>query len=246
MTSLIIVTGASRGIGAAIAHRLAVAGFYVGCISRTGALPEIDNLDAQVGARFVPVAADVSREEPLRTAIDKLVAQGPPIAGLVNNAGMHVESRSADMSLDEWRTVLEVNATSVVVASQAIYPHLKVCGGGLIVNIGSFFDKVGARRNLAYSASKAAVGAITRVLAVEWAPAKVRVVNVAPGFILTDLNRKEWEQGPLRDYIERRVPGGSPGSATGVAQVVAALFCMPSNFLTGETIYVDGAQSLVP
>jgi NAD(P)-dependent dehydrogenase (short-subunit alcohol dehydrogenase family) len=246
MNSLIIVTGASRGIGAAIAHRLAVAGFYVGCISRTGTLPQIDTIDAQVSARFVPVAADVSREEPLRAAIDKLAAQGPPIAGLVNNAGMHVESRSADMSLDEWRTVMEVNATSVVVASQAIYPHLKAGGGGLIVNIGSFFDKVGTRRNLAYSASKAAVGAITRVLAVEWAPAKVRVVNVAPGFILTDLNRKEWEHGPLRAYIERRVPGGSPGSATEVAQLVAALFSMPCSFLTGETIYVDGAQSLVP
>ena len=94
---------------------------------------------------------------------------------------------------------MHTNATSVVVASREVYPHLKQAGGGLIVNIGSFFDKMGVSRSVAYCASKAAIGAITRCLAVEWAADNIRVVDVAPGYIATDLNaefrEKEQRQG---------------------------------------------------
>jgi NAD(P)-dependent dehydrogenase (short-subunit alcohol dehydrogenase family) len=117
-------------------------------------------------------------------------------------------------------------------------------GGGLIVNIGSFFDKLGVKRNLAYCASKAAVGAMTRCLAVEWAAQGIRVVDVAPGYILTDLNRDVMESGPLRAYLEKRIPGGAPGSAADVAEVVAMLFDTTGRFLTGETLYIDGAQGI--
>jgi NAD(P)-dependent dehydrogenase (short-subunit alcohol dehydrogenase family) len=89
------------------------------------------------------------------------------------------------------------------------------------------------------------VGAITRVLAVEWATQGISLINVAPGFILTDLNKKEWEEGKLRPYLEQRIPGKKPGKASDVAALVAALYTMKLPFLTGETIYIDGAQSLV-
>jgi NAD(P)-dependent dehydrogenase (short-subunit alcohol dehydrogenase family) len=101
-----------------------------------------------------------------------------------------------------------VNATAVFAACREAFPHLAKAGGGIIVNIGSFFDKLGVKRNLAYCASKAAVGAMTRCLAVEWAAKGIRVVDIAPGYIETDLNRDALTKGPLRDFLARRIPGG--------------------------------------
>jgi NAD(P)-dependent dehydrogenase (short-subunit alcohol dehydrogenase family) len=245
MNKLIVVTGASRGIGAAIAHRLAEVGYFVGCISRSGTLPKVANVPDEVRARWIPIVANVDSEEEIRAAFAELGRRGPAIAGLVNNAGLHMEAPSATMSLPHWNQVMSTNATSVVIGCQQAFPHLKSAGGGLIVNIGSFFDKLGVKRNLAYCASKAAIGAVTRVLSVEWAVEKIAVVNVAPGFILTDLNREQWEQGPLRPYLEQRIPGRLPGQPQDVAGLVVALFMMKTPFLTGETIYIDGAQSLV-
>ena len=108
--------------------------------------------------------------------------------------------------------------------------------------MGSFFDKLGVKRNLAYCASKAAVGAITRVLAVEWAKVGIRVIDIAPGYVLTDLNRQSLSEGPLSTYLEQRIPRGKPGTAQEIASLITMLFVSGSQFLTGETIYIDGGQ----
>jgi NAD(P)-dependent dehydrogenase (short-subunit alcohol dehydrogenase family) len=170
------------------------------------------------------------------------VAAGRRIVGLVNCAGIHTEGRSSEISIEQWNELMATNATSVVIGCQVAYPSLSQ-GGGLIVNIGSFFEKLGVKRNLGYCASKAAVGAITRVLAVEWASQGIRVLNVAPGYIVTDLNRAVMS-GPLAAYLEKRIPAGKPGTAEDVGRLVAELFAMQSAFLTGETIYIDGAQGI--
>ena len=112
------------------------------------------------------------------------------------------------------------------------------------MNIGSFFDKVGVKRNVAYCASKAAVGAITRCLAVEWAGKGIRVVDVAPGYVVTDLNRDSLEAGPVREYIDKRIPGRRPGTVDEIARLVAGIFSEDIPFLTGETIYIDGGQGI--
>lgn len=192
---------------------------------------------------MLPIVADVTDPAAIVAACSAVAAKHP-IRGFVNNAGLHTEARSADLSLDDWGLLMDLNARSALIGSQAVYPHLANNGGGLIVNIGSFFDKLGVKRNLAYCASKAAVGAITRVLAVEWACKDIRVINVAPGYILTDLNREVLEQGPLRAYLEKRIPAGQPGDAAGVGRFVASLFVTDTRFLTGETIYLDGAQGM--
>lgn len=237
---IIIVTGASRGIGAAIALRLARAGTLVACLSRSGALPE-GAQDADAG-RLIPFVADVTEVDAVRRAVAAAV-DGRRLAGIVNNAGLHTEARSAELTLDDWNGQISANATSVLIGCQAAYPHLRE-SGGLIVNIGSFFDKLGVKRNLAYCASKAAVGAISRVLAVEWASDRIAVVDVAPGYIVTSLNRDVMEQGPLRAYLEKRIPAGVPGNADDVARLVAGLFAMDVRFLSGETIYLDGGQGI--
>lgn len=241
----IVVTGASRGIGAAIARALAEQGRHVACVSRSGTLPSFAEVPAEVAARWLPMKADVLRREALDEALGQLARDGWQIAGLVNNAGMHIDAASSELALSEWHDVMDMNATSVVSACQAAYPHLVKAGGGTIVNIGSFFDKLGVRRNLAYCASKAAVGAITRVLAVEWAGKGIRVMDVAPGYIETDLNAEAMAPGgSLRNYLEKRIPGRAPGKAADVGALVATLFTPAGAFLTGETIYIDGGQSV--
>jgi NAD(P)-dependent dehydrogenase (short-subunit alcohol dehydrogenase family) len=186
----------------------------------------------------------VTDSDSLRETYAKIAQLGLPIVGLVNNAGIHLEGPSDTFSQNEYETVFATNATAVFLSCQHSYPHLVAAGGGLIVNIGSFFDKLGVKRNLAYCASKAAVGAITRCLAVEWAGKGIRVMDVAPGYITTDLNRSVMEAGPLRAYLEKRIPGRAPGTSQDVARLVLGLFQIDSDFLSGETIYIDGAQGI--
>lgn len=240
----IVVTGASRGIGAAIAGRLANDGYVVGCLSRSGEVPDIGVQNDVVRERLVGAVCDVTDPESFRRAFSFFADCGHTIAGLVNNAGVHLEGRSHEFPIEDWRKVMETNATSVLAGCQGVFPHLVKAGGGVIINIGSFFDKLGVKQNLAYCASKAAVGAMTRCLAVEWAQHGVKVLDVAPGYIQTDLNKDVMSNGPLRAYLQKRIPGGEPGTADDVAKLVAALFGMDGGFLTGETIYIDGAQGI--
>jgi len=242
---VIAVTGASRGIGASIALELARRGHRVGCLTRKGRGIEreaaVDD-HAALAARMIPVRCDVEDEASVRQAFAALAAQAGRIDGLVNNAGLHLDGKSAELPTATFERIMSVNARSVFVCAREVYPHLEKAGG-TIVNIGSFFDKLGVKRNLAYCASKAAVGAITRCLAVEWAAKKIRVLDVAPGYIATELNAAQMK-GALAEFLKARVPVGGPGSADEVARLVATLIAEDLPFLTGETIYIDGAQGM--
>lgn len=242
-TKVIAVTGASRGIGAAIAIELARAGHRVGCLSRGGRLP-VGAEHLVDKARLVSLACDVTDEASLRQALAALVAEAGRLDALVNNAGIHMEAPSDQLATAEYERVMATNATALFVACREAYPHLVRSGGGTIVNIGSFYDKLGVKRNLAYCASKAAVGAITRCLAVEWARQGIRVLDVAPGYIVTDINRAAMQSGPLADYLRRRIPGGKIGQETEVARLVRLILDEDVRFLTGETIYMDGGQGM--
>ncbi|MDH5577110.1 MAG: SDR family oxidoreductase [Betaproteobacteria bacterium] len=230
----IAVTGASRGIGAAIALELAARGFTVGCLTRKGAAPEHE--------RCLPITCDVTDVVSIRQALSRLAERAGAIGGLVNNAGIHLDGKSHELATGVYDEVMDTNARGVFVACREIYPYLAQ-EGGTIVNIGSFFDKLGVKRNLAYCASKAAVGAITRCLAVEWAPQKIRVLDVAPGYIETELNA-EAMRGKLHAFLQARVPTGGPGTVHDVARLVAMLFTEDIPYLTGETIYLDGGQGM--
>jgi NAD(P)-dependent dehydrogenase (short-subunit alcohol dehydrogenase family) len=242
LNKTLAVTGASRGIGAAIALELAQRGYTVACLTRKGLGPEV-TVPARLAPRFVNARCDVTDEASVKLALAQVVKKTGVIHGIVNNAGIHLDGPSDKLKLDIYNQVMSTNATAVFTACREVYPHLVKAGGGIIVNIGSFFDKIGVKRNLAYCASKAAVGAITRCLAVEWAAKGIRVLDVAPGYIETDLNRDAF-QGPLREFLARRIPGGKHGTPQDIARLVAAIFCEDILFLTGETIYIDGGQGM--
>jgi NAD(P)-dependent dehydrogenase (short-subunit alcohol dehydrogenase family) len=228
----ILVTGTTRGIGAAIAQELATTGFKVAGLTRSG--------KTVAGDGFV---CDVTDEKSVADAVAAVAERGP-IAGLVNNAGLFEVHRSDKLAAADFDRIMRINATSVVVASREIYPHLKRAGGGLIVNIGSYYDKLGVGRTVAYCASKAAIGAITRCLAVEWARDNIRVVDVAPGYIATDLNAEYRAKEEVQRWVKQRIPLGRPGQPEEVARLVCTLFKADIAFLTGETIYLDGGQGM--
>ena len=234
----IAVTGSSRGIGAGIALELARRGFTVGCLSRGGGLP-----DGAEGP-FIPFTCDVTDEASIRAAVDGFAKAAGGLHGVVNNAGLLVEQKRADLSLSTFNEVMSTNAASVMMVSRDAFPHLVAAGGGGIVNIGSFWDKVGVSRNLSYCASKAAIAAITRCHAVEWARYGIHAVNIAPGYIETDMNQEFFASDATKEWLKQRSPLGRPGIVPDVAKLVAALFCEDIPFLTGETIYIDGGQAI--
>lgn len=243
-TGVIAVTGGSRGLGASISVELAQRGFTVGCLSRRGEGPTGLEIEHTVASRLINISCDVTDEVSVKKALLSLSETAGGLRGLVNNAGIHLSGSSKNFSTADFDNVLAVNTTAVFAACREAYPHLVAAGGGTIINIGSFFEKLGVKRNVAYCAAKAAVGAITRCLAVEWADKKIRVLDVAPGYIVTDLNRDELAKDPLQSYLKKRIPVGAPAPATSVARLVASIFCEDIPFLTGETIYIDGGQGI--
>ena len=241
----VLVSGASRGIGAAIALELAHSGTTVGCLSRSGSLGDLSGEDNDVISRLIPLKTDVTDLEAFKSAMQSFTEiTGHYPTGLVNNAGIHTACPSHLLSAEDFREVMDANAVSVLFGCQAVYPLMCEAGGGLIVNIGSFYDRLGIKQNIAYCASKAAVGAITRCLAVEWAKHEIRVLNIAPGYIKTDINRDAIDTGPLGKFLSKRIPRTTPGEPQEVAKLVSGLFAIDSGFLTGETIYLDGGQSI--
>jgi NAD(P)-dependent dehydrogenase (short-subunit alcohol dehydrogenase family) len=183
-------------------------------------------------------------EAQIVAALKALAKQAGRIDVLINNAGLHHEGVSADVPKADFELVLATNVTGTFLTCREVYPHMIAQGGGLIINMGSFFDRLGAKRNLAYNCSKAALGALTRTLAVEWARDKIRVLNVAPGFVKTDLNADYMAQDSFQAFMRRRIPTGEASSVEEVARLIAMLVAEDLPSLTGETIVLDGGQSI--
>jgi NAD(P)-dependent dehydrogenase (short-subunit alcohol dehydrogenase family) len=232
----VLVTGASSGIGRAVAADLADRGFLVGGLSRRGTVPD-------EAGKVIGFAADVTEEIAVRAAVDELAARSM-LAGVVNAAGFHRGGVSADLSARELRDVFETNCVAAHIVCCSAYPHLVASGGGLIVNIGSFYDQLGVPQTLAYSASKAALASLTRTLAVEWAPDGIQVLNVAHGYVHTGLNDEFMSDPARRAKIERRIPAKRLGEPGEVGRLVGMLFAERVTYLTGTTIYLDGGQGV--
>lgn len=239
----IFLTGASRGIGASIALELARRGHRVGCLSRQGEGPQLEDVPAALRQQWIPLKGDILDRDAMAAAFERFAAQVGQVHGLINNAGIHIEAPSSQQSLSEFEQVMRTNVDASFSLCQLAYPHLQA-HGGLIINIGSFFDKLGVRRNTAYAASKAAVAAMTRCLAVEWASKGIRVLTVAPGYIETDINREFLASERIQAFLASRIPVGGPAQAQQVADLIAMLFAEDLSFFTGETLYLDGGQGM--
>lgn len=243
-SQVIAVTGGNRGIGAAIVTELANRGFTVGCLTRSGAAPEVDAIATDAAARIVPVACDITDEASVRAAFKMLADRCGQIDGLVNNAGIHKAGASRSFSSADFEAILRVDVVGLFTACREIYPYLSTGRGGTIINIGSFFEGLGAKGSTAYSAAKAGVGAITRCLAAEWGSKGITVLDIAPGYIETDINREYLADPTVRSTLSQKIAVGRPGRPDEVARLVAAILGERIAFLTGETITIDGGHRL--
>ena len=240
-----LITGASRGIGRAVALALGAAGAAVACCARSAT--QVEATAAEVigqGGRARGFRLDVTRRNEIDTVVADIGAALGPIDVLVNNAGITLDKRSVEVTDEEWDDVLATNLTSAFTLARAVAPGMMEQRRGKIINIGSMYGKIGVPRYAAYCASKAAVEALTRSLAVEWARHGIQVNCLAPGYVNTDIPREAMADEKLRTLFLSRVPARRIGEPEEVATLAVYLASAASDFMTGQTVYLDGGQTI--
>ena len=236
-----VVVGGTSGIGRAIAHGLAQAGADVIPTSRRAdqvdtAAREIEEL----GRRTLRVTSDVSDRASLEPVLAEALDAFGHVDVLVNSAGRTKRAATIDFSEDDWNAIIDTNLTGTLRACQVFGRHMLERQSGSIINIASLSTFVALHEVAAYSASKAAVGSLTKSLAVEWSSRGVRVNAIAPGVFRTALNQKlldETERG--REFL-LRTPMRRFGNVDELAGVAIFLASDAASFVTGEIIAVDG------
>ncbi|HEV8403358.1 MAG TPA: SDR family oxidoreductase [Candidatus Limnocylindrales bacterium] len=234
-----LVTGGMRGIGAAIRDALLERGYrvIVADISVSGAASgRLSSLPEAV----TRVECDVSDAASVAAAIRAVEGLTDRLDALVNNAGVGSARRSADLSEADWSRVMDINAGGMYRMSRASYPLLKTAGRSSITSITSINAHMGVPGRLAYSASKAAMEAMTRVLAVEWAPAGIRVNAVAPGYTDTEMGREIAANG-IADVEARaaRALVGRYAEPAEIGRIVAWLAGADASYISGQVIVAD-------
>jgi len=241
-----LVTGGNGGIGLGMAKGLAQAGAAIAIVGRDAA----KNADAvaqlkAAGARAISLKVDLRDEKACRAMADDAAAQLGRLDILVNNAGMNIRKPPQDLTLEEWRTVMDTNLTSAFVASQAAYPHLKRAGRGKIINVGSMMSIFGGGYLAPYAASKGGIVQLTKALASAWAKDNIQVNAVLPGWIDTALTqRARVELTGLNERVLSRTPAGRWGEPADLAGIAVFLCASASDFVTGTAIPVDGGYSV--
>lgn len=231
-----LITGASRGIGRAIAEELAGQGYdlILTCLRSIEGMRDyaryLEETYAVSCAAFRGDVGDPSSTERLFASVNKLDV-------LVNNAGISHIGLLQDMSPDEWRRVMAVNLDGVFYTCRLAVPLMLHAGGGRILNISSVWGNVGASMEVAYSASKGAVNGFTRALAKELAPSNIQVNAIACGVIDTDMNRCFDEEE--RQALIREIPADRMGTAREAAALAGQIIASPA-YLTGQIITLDG------
>ena len=249
-----LITGASRGIGRAVAVRFAAEGATVGinyagsegaaretleqarAASREGGWPADGHRIAK---------ADVADPRAATAMVDDMVKAWDRLDILVNNAGIQSSAPSHDYSLEEYRRILDVNLTGALVCAQAAIRHfLSRPGGGVILNCSSVHEIIPKPDYVAYSVSKGGLGNLTRTLALEYADRGIRVNGVGPGATLTDMN-EAWANDPkARREVETHIPMRRAATAEEIAAVFAFLASDDASYVTGQTLYACGGLTL--
>jgi 3-oxoacyl-[acyl-carrier protein] reductase len=237
-----LVTGASRGIGAAIAKALAAEGADVAITYEKSAeaAGEVVNAIKATGRRAVAIQADSADTAAVQASVEKTVAELGGLDILVNNAGILRLSPVKDISLEDVNALLNVNVRAPIVASKAAIPHLG--NGGRIINIGSFFaDKVPGGAGLpVYALTKSALTAFSQGLARELGPSDITVNVVQPGSIDTDMNPAH---GPFGEILRSITALGRYGKVEDIANIVTFLASPKAQYITGTALTVDGGAN---
>ncbi len=241
-----LVTGASRGLGQAMAIALAHAGCHVALNARSAdSLKETAGKIQGHGRKALLVAGDVSDEAQVNAMVEKTQKEFGRIDVLINNAGVWEGSFLVRLTKVNWDKVVQVNLTGAYLVAKAVGKVMLKQRSGKIINVSSISAFKPVPQSLAYAATKAAIIQMTRVIAVELGPAGIQVNAIAPGFFDTDMTRRYQEDKGTLDAYVARIPLRRYGKPQDLAGLVIFLASKASDHITGQTIVIDGGESLV-
>ena len=236
-----IVTGASRGIGFAIAERLAKDGFDLAiCGTRIETTQAAADKLKEHGVTVMARAVDVSDKDAVQAFVQETAKDFGRLDVLVNNAGITRDTLAMRMKADEWQQVIDTNLSSVFYAAQAALKPMMKAKGGRIINISSVVASAGNPGQLNYCASKGGIDALTRSLAREIGSRGITVNAIAPGFIATDMTAELGEDA--HTALAAQIPLGKLGSPDDIAAAVAFLASDSAGYITGQVIHVNGGM----
>ncbi len=242
----VIVTGGSKGIGKDIAITFAQLGANVVISGRNNqALEEALKELHSFNERCIAVQGDLSQLTNIQELVDKTVEAFGKIDILVNNAGVNIAKPALEVTEEDWDTVLDLNLKSVFFLSQAAAKHMNKQKNGKIINIASQMAFVGYYKRAAYCSSKGGLVQLTKALAVEWAQQGIKVNGVAPTFIETELTAKMFEDQAFKQDVEKRILLEGLSQPSDISGAVLFLASDMANFMTGETIKVDGGWTAI-
>jgi glucose 1-dehydrogenase len=239
-----LVTGASTGIGKAIATELSkqFAEVIINYIGQSGPAEELAEELSRNGSRAIAIEADVSNQSEVEEMFRRSINEFGKIDALVNNAGIEKRSSFLEKSLDEWNRVIAVDLTGPFICSQAAAKQMvSRKTGGVIINISSVHEDIAFPGYSAYCASKGGLRMLCRNMALELAPHGIRVVNVGPGAIATPINEATLEDPERRIALQKEIPMHRIGQPEEVAKLVAFLISDNASYITGTTVFIDGA-----
>lgn len=240
-----VVTGGNGGIGRGIALGLARAGADIAIAARneektTKVAQEIEGLNR----RCLRLRCDVTKREDVRVTVETVLGEFGKLNILVNGAGITGGGLPQSISEEVWERVLGTNLKATFLFCQAVFPALVKAGGGKIINIGSEYSIFGSAIALPYSASKGGVIQLTKSLAVAWAIDNIQVNAIIPGWIRTDMTAGIISNKAMYEGIVQRTPAGRFGEPRNVAGAAIFLSSSASDFITGQSIIVDGGYSV--